>query len=79
MNGARTILRLDAVMKLTGLGRTAIYAAIARGDFAAPVKITAKASGWFEDEVADWQTKLPRGKRTGARSEKTQSKRLHHD
>jgi len=47
------LLRLPAVKDLTGLSRTAIYAAIARGDFPRPIKL-GRLSAWSESEVRSW-------------------------
>jgi prophage regulatory protein len=52
-----TFLRLAAVMKATGLGRSTIYELVAAGLFPRPVKISAngKAVGWPASEVAQYQ------------------------
>ena len=48
------ILRLPAVLDRVGLGKTAVYAAIRRGDFPKPIQLSARAVGWRRDEVAEW-------------------------
>ncbi len=48
------IIRLPAVMALTGLGRSSIYAAIDRGEFPAQVKLTIRAVGFVASEIDDW-------------------------
>lgn len=47
------LLRLPVVQNLTGLGRTSIYEAIARGGFPRPAKL-GRASAWPETEVRRW-------------------------
>jgi prophage regulatory protein len=49
-----TIERLPAVIERTGLGRSSIYAAIARGDFPQPVKLSARAVGFVSAEIDQW-------------------------
>ncbi len=51
---SRKILRLPAVQDKTGLGRDSIYRLGRLGKFPARVKITERASGWFEDEIDEW-------------------------
>lgn len=50
------ILRRPKVEELTGLGRSAIYEYMARGQFPRPVRLsdTGKAVGWVEAEVSEW-------------------------
>ena len=49
------ILRRAEVERSTGLPRSTIYELIARGTFPRPIQISARAVGWLESEVADWQ------------------------
>ena len=56
----RRILRKPDVKLVTGLGDSQIYELIARDEFPRPVKLSAQAVGWFEDEVAQWQEQRPR-------------------
>jgi prophage regulatory protein len=49
------IYRRREVEQLTGKKRSALYADIAEGKFPRPVKIGARAVGWLEAEIADWQ------------------------
>lgn len=49
-----SLLRLPEVERRTGLKRSAIYQRIERNEFPSPVKVTAKAIGWPESEVAGW-------------------------
>ena len=51
---AETILRRPAVEARTGLSRSTIYAAMARGEFPQPVRLGPRAVGWRESDVAKW-------------------------
>ena len=51
------VLRLRAVREITGLSRSSIYAAIARGEFPRQVSLGARAVGWIEAEVLAWVEK----------------------
>jgi predicted DNA-binding transcriptional regulator AlpA len=52
----RRLIRRRQVLELLGIKRTALDAALARGDFPKPVTIFAKgrACAWAEDEVLDY-------------------------
>jgi len=50
----KQILRMPAVCKKTGRGRSAIYVDIAKGMFPPPIKIGERSSGWIEDEIEQW-------------------------
>ena len=56
----RTMVRLTGVEAKTGLKKSAIYAEMAKGQFPRPVKISAQAVAWYEDEIEAWQNKLDR-------------------
>lgn len=49
-----SILRLQTVLDLTGLSRSALYAAMQTGSFPRPVSIGKRAVGWLYNEVRDW-------------------------
>lgn len=51
---AARILRRPEVQLRTGLSRSALYALMARQQFPAPVRLTAKAVGWLESSVQGW-------------------------
>lgn len=51
-----TILRRHDVERATGLPRSTIYAKIASGEFPKPIQLSARAVGWLENEIIDWQT-----------------------
>jgi prophage regulatory protein len=48
------ILRLKAVMELTGLGCSTIYKYVKEGIFPARVALGPRAIGFVENEVQDW-------------------------
>ena len=48
------ILRLAAVQERVPLSTSAIYAAMARGDFPKPIKLTGRAVGWRESTIEAW-------------------------
>jgi prophage regulatory protein len=47
-------LRMRDVKARTGLGRSTIYAYIARGQFPRPVRIGTRTSGWVSSEIDRW-------------------------
>lgn len=47
-------LRRPEVQDLIGLGRSTIYALMSKGEFPRPVRLTNKAVGWPEGEIAEW-------------------------
>ena len=48
------LLRLPAVMERCALGRSSIYAGVRSGTFPAPVRLSARAVGFREDEIDRW-------------------------
>lgn len=50
----RRLLRLPAVLKLTGLGRSTIYRWIADGSFPAPVQLGPRAVAWRSSDLDRW-------------------------
>ena len=48
------ILRLPAVLRLTGRARTTIYEDIAAGRFPKPIKLGPRSVGWLQPEVEAW-------------------------
>ena len=58
---AKRILRLPAVMEMSGLSRAAIYDQMARSLFPRPLRIGPRAVGWLEDDIDDWLATRPRG------------------
>ena len=53
-NSDRHFLRLPDVKRQVGLGRSAIYEKVKRGEFPAPVSLGARAVAWLSDEIAAW-------------------------
>lgn len=47
-------IRLPAVTRITGLGKTSIYRKSADGSFPAPVKLGDRAVAWVKAEVLGW-------------------------
>ena len=48
------ILRRPDVEQLTGLSRSTIYAMMSDGTFPKPVRLSRRAVGWREADVAAW-------------------------
>ena len=48
------LLRLPAVMERCALGRSSIYAGVKAGTFVAPVRLSARAVGWREEDIDRW-------------------------
>jgi prophage regulatory protein len=55
------IIRIRDVIALTGLSRSAIYAAVKAGTFPRQLKLSARSSGWLRNEVVLWVKERPRG------------------
>lgn len=53
--------RLPAVTARSGRSRAWIYAAVARGEFPAPVKVGLRAVAWRDSDLAAWQSNLSTG------------------
>lgn len=48
------LLRLPAVMERCALGRSSIFAGVKNGTFVSPVRLSARAIGWYEHEIDRW-------------------------
>lgn len=48
------LLRLPAVLSLTGLSRSTIYRLIEAGRFPAGIKLTQHTTAWAAGEVSEW-------------------------
>jgi prophage regulatory protein len=48
------LIRIAEVQRLTGLGRSQIYALASKGKFVRPVKLSERCSAWPENEVRAW-------------------------
>lgn len=53
------LLRLPAVIEMTGLGRDTIYRLAREGQFPRPLKLTERSSAWREDFVRAWIESRP--------------------
>lgn len=53
------LLRRREVEARTGLARSTLYAAIARGTFPRPVRIGRRAVAWPEEAIAQWIAQRP--------------------
>jgi len=54
LTNALCILRRREVQARIGLGRSSLYAQIAKGLFPQPVKLSERAVGWREADVNAW-------------------------
>jgi prophage regulatory protein len=54
------LLRLPAVLTLTGLKKSSIYEKSKNGTFPKPVRLGARAVAWRADELSQWIDELPR-------------------
>ncbi|MEF9926454.1 MAG: AlpA family transcriptional regulator [Massilia sp.] len=50
----KTILRINAVKELTGLGRSSIYDKIKRNEFPPPILLGPRAVGWLFSDLDTW-------------------------
>ena len=48
------LLRLPRVVEITALGKSSIYACVKSGAFPAPVRLSARAVGWREEDIDKW-------------------------
>ena len=51
---ADRLIRIDEVLHICGLSRSALYASIQKGDFPVQVKLSKKASAWVYSEILAW-------------------------
>lgn len=56
---ALVFLRMHAVMKITGLGRSTIYRLIASKQFPSPVRLTSHAVAWRSTDIEAWSETRP--------------------
>lgn len=66
-NNVPRILRLDEVMRITGLSRSTIYELMNAKNFPQSVKLGKHSVGWLESEVIEWINHI-----VAARDEETQ-------
>ena len=48
------LLRLPAVEDRTGFKKSSVYAGVKAGTFPAPVRLSARAVGWREEDLDKW-------------------------
>lgn len=61
------LLRLPAVLRTTGLGRSTLYRLISERAFPSPVKLSRRAVGWRQEEVQRWASaRTPAAHRQGS-------------
>ncbi len=53
-NQQERLLRLHDVEALVGLRRSAIYEAVKRGEFPAPIKLSRRAVCWPQSSIQQW-------------------------
>jgi prophage regulatory protein len=49
-----SVIRLAEVRRRTGQSTSSLYAAMARGDFPKPIKLSTRAVGWLARDVEAW-------------------------
>ncbi|MEO8925184.1 MAG: AlpA family phage regulatory protein [Caldimonas sp.] len=52
-------MRLPDVLQATGLARSTVYRMVAEHTFPAPVKLSRRAIGWSQNDVAHWVSSRP--------------------
>ncbi|MCK6434170.1 MAG: AlpA family phage regulatory protein [Burkholderiaceae bacterium] len=52
-------LRLPAVMRLTGLGRSTIYRMVSEKRFPCPVRLARRAVAWRRADLVQWSESRP--------------------
>lgn len=60
------LIRKSELLGMIGLGNTSLYGMIGRGEFPAPVRLSAHSVAWREDEVQAWIDSRPRSLGTEA-------------
>lgn len=57
------VLRLDELIKITGLSKSTIYKEMSRGKFPEKIPLTRRSVGWLESEIYKWiETRSKEGK-----------------
>lgn len=56
---ATRFLRIAAVVRLTGLGRSTIYRLVAEEQFPSPVRLAKRAVAWRQSDLELWSAKRP--------------------
>ncbi len=58
MSDTEIILRRPEVERRVGLSRSQIYLLMSKNQFPRPVKLGARAVGWFESEIGGWMQSI---------------------
>lgn len=56
---ASPFLRMQAVSRMTGLGRSTIYRLVAQDKFPSPVRLANRAIGWRRVDLERWSEGRP--------------------
>ena len=72
---APTFLRLPAVIRTTGLGRSTIYKLVAEKQFPCPVRLGVRAVAWRKGDVDKWSEARPASRQRVAKARDTSSRR----
>lgn len=56
---ATVFLRMDVVLRLTGLARSTIYRLMAEDKFPTPVRLTKRAIAWRRSDLERWSEGRP--------------------
>jgi prophage regulatory protein len=54
------IIRIAAVLALTGLSRVSIWRLVRLNQFPSPIELSTNAIGWLESDVVAWRESRPR-------------------
>jgi prophage regulatory protein len=54
MEATDRILRINAVLEMTGLSRSTLYRKIERGEFPKQIKLSERCAGWRQSAVNAW-------------------------
>lgn len=57
--GAESLLRLPAVVRMTGLAKSTIYKHVALNQFPSPVSLVGRAVAWRLSEIIRWNQDRP--------------------
>ena len=55
----RVFVRMDAVVRMTGLGRSTIYRLMAENKFPSPVRLAKRAVAWRRIDLEQWSAGRP--------------------
>lgn len=65
MANSQSLLKLNRVTEVTACSKSHLYAMIRRGEFPAPIRLSARAVAWREGEVMDWLNSRPSARAGG--------------